>query len=217
MLCDRHDDKTRTAPSFGTKTTSGTRENSACSEPSGTKQQYRARQPIREMYSPHGVYPISRSSSVISSVVMFGGSPLITTFKGLSLGRSPLKEVKSTFQPRLSSRPSSSPVSSSSSRRRVLLPVRVIRLSTNYTNGLGIGKVELKEVNPHLRGGRVENHLGKTTPSSPDRDSNLDLPVLSSRAQHDKRVSQLRHRGGESEDLKWHPMYFSETSSTISL
>nr|CAD7408414.1 unnamed protein product [Timema poppensis] len=27
--------------------------------------------------------------------------------------------------------------------------------------------------------------------------SNLDLPVLSSRAQHDKCVSQLRHRGGE--------------------
>nr|CAD7396221.1 unnamed protein product [Timema poppensis] len=41
-------------------------------------------------------------------------------------------------------------------------------------------------MNPHLRGGRVENHLGKTTPSSPDRDSNLDLSVLSSRAQHDK-------------------------------
>nr|CAD7394729.1 unnamed protein product [Timema cristinae] len=40
--------------------------------------------------------------------------------------------------------------------------------------------VELEEVNPHLRGGRVENHLGKTTP--------LDLPVLSSRAQHDKRI-----------------------------
>nr|CAD7260699.1 unnamed protein product [Timema shepardi] len=33
----------------------------------------------------------------------------------------------------------------------------------------------------------MENHLGKTTLSSPDRDSNLDLPVLSSRAQHDKR------------------------------
>nr|CAD7400384.1 unnamed protein product [Timema cristinae] len=48
-----------------------------------------------------------------------------------------------------------------------------------------IGKVELEEVNLHLRGGRVENHLGKTTPSSPDRDSNLDLPVLSSRAQHE--------------------------------
>nr|CAD7567797.1 unnamed protein product [Timema californicum] len=53
-----------------------------------------------------------------------------------------------------------------------------------------------KEVNPHLRGGRVENHLGKTTPNSSDRDSNLDLPVLSSRAQHDKRVSQLCHRCG---------------------
>nr|CAD7392752.1 unnamed protein product [Timema cristinae] len=50
-----------------------------------------------------------------------------------------------------------------------------------------IGKVELEELNLHLRGGRVENHLGKTTSSSPDRDLNLDLPVLSSRAQHDKR------------------------------
>nr|CAD7430702.1 unnamed protein product [Timema monikensis] len=60
----------------------------------------------------------------------------------------------------------------------------------------GIGKVELEEVNPHLRGGRVENHLGKTTPSSPDRYSNLDLPVLGGRTQHEKRVSQLRHRGG---------------------
>nr|CAD7258350.1 unnamed protein product [Timema shepardi] len=70
----------------------------------------------------------------------------------------------------------------------------------NYATEAGIGKVELEEVNPHLRGGRVENHLGKTTPSSPDRDSNLDLPVLSSRAQHDMRVSQLRHRGGSLEE-----------------
>nr|CAD7257163.1 unnamed protein product [Timema shepardi] len=62
--------------------------------------------------------------------------------------------------------------------------------------------VELEEVNPHLRGGGVETHLGKTTPSSPDRDSNLDLPVLSSRAQHDKRVSQLRHQVVFSELLR---------------
>nr|CAD7400459.1 unnamed protein product [Timema poppensis] len=74
-------------------------------------------------------------------------------------------------------------------------PFGLYASSAHYYNGLGIGKVELEEVNPHLRGGRVENHLGKTTPSSPDRVSNLDLPVLSSRAQHDKRVSQLRHRG----------------------
>nr|CAD7197517.1 unnamed protein product [Timema douglasi] len=40
----------------------------------------------------------------------------------------------------------------------------------------GIGKVEWEEVNPHLRGGRVENHLGKTAPSSPDQDSNLISP-----------------------------------------
>nr|CAD7399858.1 unnamed protein product [Timema cristinae] len=64
-------------------------------------------------------------------------------------------------------------------------PFRLYALSTNYANVLGIGKVELEEVNPHLRGGRVENHLGKDTPSSPNRDSNLDLPILSSQAQHD--------------------------------
>nr|CAD7398896.1 unnamed protein product [Timema poppensis] len=43
-------------------------------------------------------------------------------------------------------------------------------LCTNYANGLEIGKVEIEEVNPHLRGLRVENHLGKGTPSSPDQD-----------------------------------------------
>nr|CAD7571051.1 unnamed protein product [Timema californicum] len=59
----------------------------------------------------------------------------------------------------------------------------------NYATEAGIGKVELEEVNPHLSGRRVENHFGKTTPSSPDRDSNLDLPVLSSRAQHNKRLA----------------------------
>nr|CAD7407860.1 unnamed protein product [Timema poppensis] len=64
-----------------------------------------------------------------------------------------------------------------------LLPLPLLSLNTI----MGTGKVELEEVNPHLRGGRVENHLGKTTPSSPDRDSNLNLPVISSRAQHDKR------------------------------
>nr|CAD7431464.1 unnamed protein product [Timema monikensis] len=75
-----------------------------------------------------------------------------------------------------------------------LFPVLRLTVSENSTNRREafntynrIGKVELEEVNPHLRGGRVENHLGKTTPSSPDRDSNLDLPVLNSRAQHDKR------------------------------
>nr|CAD7567639.1 unnamed protein product [Timema californicum] len=50
-----------------------------------------------------------------------------------------------------------------------------------------LNEVELEEVNPHWRGGRVESHLGKTTPSSPDRDSNLDLPALSSPPQAHKR------------------------------
>nr|CAD7260096.1 unnamed protein product [Timema shepardi] len=84
---------------------------------------------------------------------------------------------------------------------------------------VGIGKVGLEEVNPHLRGRRVENHLGKTTPSSPDRDSNLDLPILSSRAQYDKYVSQLRHRGGgrgENHLGKTTPVHPTEIRTPIS-
>nr|CAD7264628.1 unnamed protein product [Timema shepardi] len=65
-----------------------------------------------------------------------------------------------------------------------------------------IGKVELEEVNPHLRGGRVENHLGKTTPSSPNRDLNLDLLVLSSQAQHDKHVG-LKPGQMQTRDKVW--------------
>nr|CAD7577064.1 unnamed protein product [Timema californicum] len=88
-------------------------------------------------------------------------------------------------------------------------PLGLYALSTNYANGIGIWKVELEEVNPHLCGGRVENHLGKTTPSSPNRDSNLDLPILGGRAQHDKRDSQLRHRGGLKRQIRKEG-YFTE-------
>nr|CAD7441567.1 unnamed protein product [Timema bartmani] len=56
---------------------------------------------------------------------------------------------------------------------------------TMKTRPLELGGLNLEEVNPHLRGERVENHLGKTAPSSPDRDLNLDFPVLGGRAQHD--------------------------------
>nr|CAD7264347.1 unnamed protein product [Timema shepardi] len=37
-------------------------------------------------------------------------------------------------------------------------------LSTNCANCLGIGKIELEEVNPNLHGRRVENHLVNTPP-----------------------------------------------------
>nr|CAD7590993.1 unnamed protein product [Timema genevievae] len=51
-----------------------------------------------------------------------------------------------------------------------------------------LGRLNIEEVNPYLRGGRVENHLGKITPISPERDLNLDLLVFSSLAQHETSV-----------------------------
>nr|CAD7590092.1 unnamed protein product [Timema genevievae] len=50
-------------------------------------------------------------------------------------------------------------------------------------------RFNLEEVNPHLRKGRVETHLVQITPSSADRDSNLDLSILSSLAQHESSAS----------------------------
>nr|CAD7454225.1 unnamed protein product [Timema tahoe] len=67
---------------------------------------------------------------------------------------------------------------------------RFILQATLLNNGvlygyMELGRLNIEEVNPQLWGGIIENHLGKTTPSSPERDSNLDLPVLGSLAQHE--------------------------------
>ncbi|CAG2057955.1 unnamed protein product, partial [Timema podura] len=42
------------------------------------------------------------------------------------------------------------------------------------------GRLYLEEVFPHLHGGRVENHFGKISLSTSDRDSNLKLTVIGS-------------------------------------
>nr|CAD7453543.1 unnamed protein product [Timema tahoe] len=58
-------------------------------------------------------------------------------------------------------------------------------ISLASRTGLESGRLNIDEVNSHLRGGRVENHLGKTTSSLPERDSNLDLPVVGILALHE--------------------------------
>nr|CAD7461059.1 unnamed protein product [Timema tahoe] len=58
---------------------------------------------------------------------------------------------------------------------------RVKVAQTNYANELGIEKVEFVGSEPAF----VWREIIKTTPSSPDRDSNLDLPILGSLAQHE--------------------------------
>nr|CAD7568652.1 unnamed protein product [Timema californicum] len=64
--------------------------------------------------------------------------------------------------------------------RTSISPSSAVALNTR--SALANYATEPEEVNPHLCGGRVENHLIKTTPSSPERDSNLDLPILGSLA-----------------------------------
>nr|CAD7568770.1 unnamed protein product [Timema californicum] len=54
----------------------------------------------------------------------------------------------------------------------------------------GLGKVELEEVNPHLRVGRVENHLGKTIPVPPTEIRTSISPSSAVDLQHDKRAIQ---------------------------
>nr|CAD7392414.1 unnamed protein product [Timema cristinae] len=62
------------------------------------------------------------------------------------------------------------------------IPSKVLNTSHFLTS---LPMYNIEEVSLHLRGGRVENHLGKTIPSSPQGDSNLNLPVLGNLAQHE--------------------------------
>nr|CAD7452365.1 unnamed protein product [Timema tahoe] len=61
----------------------------------------------------------------------------------------------------------------------------IFNISVLFPETVDLRMLNIEEVKAHLCGGRVENHLGKTTSSKPDRDSNLDLPVLGSLAQHE--------------------------------
>nr|CAD7587351.1 unnamed protein product [Timema genevievae] len=80
------------------------------------------------------------------------------------------------------------------------------------TEKAGLGRLNLEEVNSHLRGGRVENHLGKTT-SSPDRESNLNLPVLGSLARHE--TSALANYATDSHVRVRY--YFSHTREALAI
>nr|CAD7196739.1 unnamed protein product [Timema douglasi] len=69
-----------------------------------------------------------------------------------------------------------------------------------------------EEVNPHLCGSRVENHLGKTTPSSPDQNSNLDHPILGTLAQHE--TCALANYATEA-NIDQHAFHFKAAASVI--
>ncbi|CAG2061117.1 unnamed protein product, partial [Timema podura] len=79
-----------------------------------------------------------------------------------------------------------------------------------------IGKFEfLEEGSLHFRGGRVENDLGKTTLSSPDSDSNLDLPVPCSPAKHEtSALANYAPKAGDGMELVggWWRLVFSMIS-----
>nr|CAD7577721.1 unnamed protein product [Timema californicum] len=70
-------------------------------------------------------------------------------------------------------------------QHHVLLPVRVIRLSTNYANVLEIEKVEYKGNEPAYSWRESGKPFRKNHLQSSERESNLDIPVLCSLAQHE--------------------------------
>nr|CAD7428235.1 unnamed protein product [Timema monikensis] len=61
--------------------------------------------------------------------------------------------------------------------------------------------VELEEVNPHLRGGRVENHLGKTTPVHPNK---IRTSISPSSAVELNTTSALANDATEAEEVHPH-------------
>nr|CAD7392805.1 unnamed protein product [Timema cristinae] len=63
-----------------------------------------------------------------------------------------------------------------------------LRWVLQYIISEELGWLNLEEVNPHLCGRKVENHLEKNIPSSPERDSNLDILVLGSLSHYETDV-----------------------------
>nr|CAD7258774.1 unnamed protein product [Timema shepardi] len=72
--------------------------------------------------------------------------------------------------------------------------VCVLRVIAVYR---GLGSLHLEGVFPHLHGGQVETHFGKTFLSTLDQDSNLDLPVIDSLVCYES--SALNHADSEAE------------------
>nr|CAD7401300.1 unnamed protein product [Timema cristinae] len=53
----------------------------------------------------------------------------------------------------------------------------------------------IEQVNPHVHGERVESHLGKTIPISPELVSNLVIPILGSLAQYETSANYATEAG----------------------
>nr|CAD7448591.1 unnamed protein product [Timema bartmani] len=58
--------------------------------------------------------------------------------------------------------------------------LRIYDNSDDVTVTAGVERVDMYALYPHVSEGRVENNPGKTTLSTPNRDSSLTLPIISS-------------------------------------
>ncbi|CAG2058150.1 unnamed protein product, partial [Timema podura] len=80
-----------------------------------------------------------------------------------------------------------------------------VEKSVSNSSNEELGRLNLEEVNPHLRVGRVENHLGPPLlPNLLDQNLNLNLPILCTQAQHEISVlanSDTEACGGNSQHL----------------
>nr|CAD7427698.1 unnamed protein product [Timema monikensis] len=63
--------------------------------------------------------------------------------------------------------------------------LRTVKQAWASPRSCSLDRLDIEAVNTYLRGRRVKNQSGKTIPSSPEQDSNLNLTVLGSLSQHE--------------------------------
>nr|CAD7602859.1 unnamed protein product [Timema genevievae] len=79
--------------------------------------------------------------------------------------------------------------------------LRIYDNSDDVTVTAGVERVDMYALYPHVSEGRVENNLGKTTLSTPNRDSSLVLPIISSLVYC--KSSALEHAATDEDHVWW--------------
>nr|CAD7427918.1 unnamed protein product [Timema monikensis] len=119
--------------------------------------------------------------------------------KPLTTGHSPYEDITLCPFPLLHTPPP--PYTISTTPLRAITHLHTIPQVVTVVKG--IGKVELEEVNPHLRGGRVENHLGKPPPVHPTEIRTSISPSSAVEPNTTSALANYATEAGVTHELDW--------------